>query len=190
MHVSLHPPRASLRDRDCHRADNLLSTPAAERLSTLNRCTASIAEHCFALQKHPANSLSLTRSLSTECTKKLPIKFLKVFSIDSRNISLRNECNPLVPVFGPIRNHDFATRMPQFIPRRSRSQLKRKGHPATGQPFLQGRIVPTEASDSVKTFCRNLMSLKTGVSSDFSEINAFVFFNLQTEATLGRSAPF
>jgi len=22
---------------------------------------------------------------------------------------------------------------------------KRKGHPATGQPFLQGRIVPTEA---------------------------------------------
>jgi hypothetical protein len=31
-----------------------------------------------------------------------------------------------------------------------------------------GRIVPTEANKPVKTFCRNLMSRKTGVSSDFS----------------------
>jgi hypothetical protein len=31
------------------------------------------------------------------------------------------------------------------------------------------------ALKSVKTFCANLMSLKTGVSSDFYEINVFVF---------------
>src|SRR5579863_763474 len=59
-----------------------------------------------------------------------------------------------------------------------RLRRKRKGHPATGRPSLQGRIVPTEAIDSVKTFCRNLMSLKTGVSSDFWEINAFIFNKL------------
>jgi hypothetical protein len=32
---------------------------------------------------------------------------------------------------------------------------------------------------AVKTFFRNLMSPKTGVSSDFSEINVFVFSSLQ-----------
>jgi len=36
-----------------------------------------------------------------------------------------------------------------------------------GRPFLQGRIVPTEAKNPVKTFWRNLMSRKTEVSSDF-----------------------
>ena len=65
---------------------------------------------------------------------------------------------------------------------------KRKGHPATGRPFLQGRIVPTEAIDSVKTFCRNLMSLKTGVSSDFWEINAFIFNNLRNALTFDGNA--
>jgi hypothetical protein len=66
---------------------------------------------------------------------------------------------------------------------------KRKGHPATGRPLLQGRIVPTEALDSVKTFCGNLMSLKTGVSSDFSEINASVFNDLQKTLTFLRNVP-
>jgi hypothetical protein len=37
--------------------------------------------------------------------------------------------------------------------------------------------------DSVKTFCRNLMSQKTGVSSDFWEINTNVFNHLQNGLT-------
>ena len=69
------------------------------------------------------------------------------------------------------------------------SDGKRKGRPATGRPSLQGRIVPTEALDSVKTFCRNLMSRKTGVSSDFSEINVFIFNDLQNRSTLCLAVP-
>jgi hypothetical protein len=50
------------------------------------------------------------------------------------------------------------------------------------RPFLQGRIVPTEAN-SVKTLWRNLMSVKRGVSINFWEINMFVFSSLQKRST-------
>jgi hypothetical protein len=50
--------------------------------------------------------------------------------------------------------------------------------PAIGRPFIQGRIVPTEAKPS-KLFCKNLMSLDEGVSSDFLDLNVFNFNNLQ-----------
>ncbi len=72
---------------------------------------------------------------------------------------------------------------------RTEIRAKRKGHPATGRPSLQGRIVPTEAIDSVKTFCGNLMSLKTRVSSDFWEINHCLFNNLQKVLTGSESDP-
>jgi hypothetical protein len=58
---------------------------------------------------------------------------------------------------------------------------KRRGHPATGQPLLQGRIVPTELENPSKLSATNLMSPKTGVSRDFCEINVFVFNSLQKE---------
>jgi hypothetical protein len=38
------------------------------------------------------------------------------------------------------------------------------------------------ALKSVKTFCANLMSLKTRVSRDFCEINVFVFNTLQNQS--------
>jgi hypothetical protein len=38
------------------------------------------------------------------------------------------------------------------------------------------------ALKSVKTFCANLMSPKTGVSSDFCEINVFVFNQIQNQS--------
>jgi hypothetical protein len=41
----------------------------------------------------------------------------------------------------------------------------------------------------VKTFLRNLMSRKTGVSSNFSEINAFVFNNLHNQSISEASVP-
>jgi hypothetical protein len=44
--------------------------------------------------------------------------------------------------------------------------------------------------DSVKTFCRNLMSQKTGVSSDFWEINASVINNLQNGLTFPKTVAF
>jgi hypothetical protein len=43
--------------------------------------------------------------------------------------------------------------------------------------------------DSVKTFCRNLMSQKTGVSRDFWEINANVFYDLQNTLTFSKTGP-
>ena len=46
-----------------------------------------------------------------------------------------------------------------------------------GSLFFQGRIVPTEIK-TVKTFWRNLMSPKRGVSRNISEINAFIFNDL------------
>ena len=46
-----------------------------------------------------------------------------------------------------------------------------------GSLFFQGRIVPTEIK-TVKTFWRNLMSLKRGVSRNISEINTFIFNDL------------
>ena len=47
-----------------------------------------------------------------------------------------------------------------------------------GDLLFQGRIVPTEGVCSVKTFWRNLMSLKSRVSRDFWELNIFIFNNL------------
>jgi hypothetical protein len=43
--------------------------------------------------------------------------------------------------------------------------------------------------DSVKTFCGNLMSRKTGVSSDFWEINTIVFNNLGNGLTQFKTVP-
>jgi hypothetical protein len=45
------------------------------------------------------------------------------------------------------------------------------------------------ALKSVKTFCANLMSLKTGVSRDFCEINVFVFSGLQNQLTAAMGVP-
>jgi hypothetical protein len=64
---------------------------------------------------------------------------------------------------------------------------QRKGHPATGWPLLQGRIVPTELENPSKLSATNLMSLKTGVSRDFCEINVFVFNDLQNQSISGAS---
>jgi hypothetical protein len=69
------------------------------------------------------------------------------------------------------------------------SPAKRKGHPATGRPFLQGRIVPTEAIPS-KLSGENLMSRKREVSSNFCEINTFVFNNMNNKAISGAGVPF
>src|ERR1700738_2493166 len=51
-----------------------------------------------------------------------------------------------------------------------------------GGLLLQGRIVPTEAKNPVKTFLGKNMSRKTRVSSNFWEINVFVFNSLRNEA--------
>jgi hypothetical protein len=56
-----------------------------------------------------------------------------------------------------------------------------------GRPLLQGRIVPTEGRNSVKTFWRNLMSQKTGVSSNFWEINVFIFNHLHKRSIVPES---
>jgi hypothetical protein len=42
----------------------------------------------------------------------------------------------------------------------------------------------------VKTFWRNLMSRKTGVSSDFYEINPFIFSYLQNKSLSLQGVPF
>src|SRR5215469_3315796 len=56
---------------------------------------------------------------------------------------------------------------------------KTKRPPGNWAAFSSRENSSNGGLESVKTFCRNLMSLKTGVSSDFCEINAFVFSNLR-----------
>jgi hypothetical protein len=65
----------------------------------------------------------------------------------------------------------------------SRNSLaKQKGHPGKGAAF-SFRENSSNGAKSVKTFWRNLMSRKRGVSRNFWEINIFVFNNLQNRLT-------
>jgi hypothetical protein len=89
-----------------------------------------------------------------------------------------------VPPFSR-RECDLARR--HEIPKRE--MKKRRGHPATGQPLLSRENSSNGALKSVKTFCANLMSPKTGVSSDFYEINVFVFNGLQNQSIPPMSVP-
>jgi hypothetical protein len=57
-----------------------------------------------------------------------------------------------------------------------------------GSLFSQGRIVPTELL-SIRTFCRNLMSLKSIVSSKICDLNTLIFNNLQDVSTSRQTAP-
>jgi hypothetical protein len=58
-----------------------------------------------------------------------------------------------------------------------------------GDLFLQGRIVPTEAKPS-KLSEQNLMGRKSGVSSDFYDLNAFRIIDLKHQSTTGQVVPF
>jgi hypothetical protein len=60
--------------------------------------------------------------------------------------------------------------------------LEQKGHPGKGAAF-SFRENSSNGAKSVKTFWRNLMSRKRGVSRNFWEINIFVFNNLQNRLT-------
>src|ERR1035438_4315465 len=51
-----------------------------------------------------------------------------------------------------------------------------------GGLFFQGRIVPTEVL-SIRTFCGNLMSLKSTVSSKICDLNSLIFNNLHDTST-------
>src|SRR5208283_4938842 len=51
-----------------------------------------------------------------------------------------------------------------------------------GGLFFQGRIVPTEVL-SIRTFCGNLMSLKSTVSSKICDLNSLIFNNLCNTST-------
>lgn len=72
----------------------------------------------------------------------------------------------------------------------SNSRINEKAARQRGRPSLQGRIVPTEGVCSVKTFWRNLMSPKSGVSRDFWELNTFIFNVLQNVLTTRRICHF
>jgi hypothetical protein len=68
---------------------------------------------------------------------------------------------------------------------------KRKGCPATGQPSLSRENSSNGGvQNPVKTFWRNLMSRKTGVSRDFYEINPFIFSYLQNQSLSREGVPF
>jgi hypothetical protein len=74
-----------------------------------------------------------------------------------------------------MRRPNFCGRIMQWdILQRTCKLRKQRGHPATGQPLLQGRIVPTEANFR-QNFLRKSYEPKNHASSDFCEINAFVF---------------
>src|ERR1700678_295486 len=57
-----------------------------------------------------------------------------------------------------------------------------------GSLFFQGRIVPTEVS-SIETFCGNLMSLKSTVSSKICDLNGLIFNNLHCMSKSQQTGP-
>jgi len=57
-----------------------------------------------------------------------------------------------------------------------------------GSLFFQGRIVPTEVS-SIETFCGNLMSLKSTVSSKICDLNSLIFNNLHRVSKSQQTGP-
>src|SRR6266704_1004446 len=57
-----------------------------------------------------------------------------------------------------------------------------------GQPFLSRENSSNGGGSSVKTFWRNLMSRKSGVSRNFWRINIFVFSHLRDASTGVRNA--
>jgi len=83
----------------------------------------------------------------------------------------------------------------RVYPDRSHAKIfppgKRKGHPATWAAFSSRENSSNGGlQNSVKTFWRNLMSRKTGVSREFSEINVFVFSYLQSQSLRPPGVPF
>jgi hypothetical protein len=67
------------------------------------------------------------------------------------------------------------------VPRNKRMH-KQKRPPGNRAASSSRENSSNGALKSVKTFCANLMSLKTGVSRDFCEINVFVFNELQNQS--------
>jgi hypothetical protein len=125
------------------------------------------------------------------------------FHIFTEHASGRGSKHPLNDMQGSHRNSIHPCPEAKGAPTKGSAQRKRAevrtkkncSMPATSKPtgnekaarqlrrpFLQGRIVPTEAN-SVKTLWRNLMSVKRGVSINFWEINMFVFSSLQKRST-------
>src|ERR1700722_13100123 len=155
MNVLLHPARA--RTHDGHRAYDLLAASAAKCLSRLHSVPAPIAEH-----DAPPSNPSRPRA---RITKQLQQRIRRKNSSSSRFV---------VTSSGPVLSARVACK---------KRPHKRRGHPATGRPLLS-RENSSNGGKAVKTFWRNLMSLKTGVSSDFCEINAFVFNGLQNQSIL------
>ena len=71
-----------------------------------------------------------------------------------------------------------------MIHRDSTQEIKtknKKGHPATWAAFSSRENSSNGGENSVKTFWRNLMSRKSRVSRDFSEINVFIFNHLHNQ---------
>ncbi len=70
---------------------------------------------------------------------------------------------------------------------RTTSQTKRPPGNLGGL-FFQGRIVLTEVL-SIRTFCGNLMSLKSAVSSKICDLNSLIFNNLHDTSTTRQTGP-
>ena len=68
------------------------------------------------------------------------------------------------------------------------NDLKRRRPPGNlGGLLLQGRIVLTEVL-SIRTFCGNLMSLKSTVSSKIYDLNSLIFNSLRAMSTSRQKA--
>src|SRR5579864_755301 len=86
-------------------------------------------------------------------------------------------------------NSQLVIRMkPEMVPNKlvneslTREAEKTKRPPGNRAASSSRENSSNGALKSVKTFCRNLKSPKTGVSRDFCEINAFVFSEIQSQS--------
>src|SRR5260370_29749905 len=144
------------------RAIELFAAATAEGLAGLDRGTTSIAVH---------GNLRCRPSIRER-------------SMPGRTF-LRPQRGTIVP------NPRYASRGKQFnescahrftAPRRKKSRPEQKGHPATWVAFSSRENSSNGGENSVKTFWRNLMSRKSRVSRDFSDINVFIFNHLHNQS--------
>lgn len=102
-----------------------------------------------------------------------------------------NSCPRFYPLSSVIRSREITVPASATIrERKLEKYMQTKRPPGNWAAFSSRENSSNGGLNSVKTFCRNLMSQKTGVSSDFWEINASVINNLQNGLTFPKTVAF
>src|SRR5208282_5477937 len=166
---STHHVDCRIRHPEDTKQAHVFSNPAAPKLDQTNHgFTAASAARLSRLQLH---STLIAKHRNSSAAQTVPCS---EYGFDPPGVSW-------IRRLGPV----FRSRSRPLgqLRSRARTSSKTKRPPGNlGSLFFQGRIVPTEVL-SIRTFCRDLMSLKSAVSSKICDLNSPIFNNLQRAST-------